>query len=139
MDATWQRCYVASMRNALAHVGNSSRRVVAGFMGTTFAQDSTEPAKAQWRKIADQLRSPLLRKLGWFIEEAETDVLACMSFSQEHWVMIHSTDGLERLNGEVKRGTDVVGIFPKDEAILRLVVPYFLGSMTNGWFNAPDA
>jgi transposase-like protein len=120
MNATWQRCRVHIMRNALAHAGKSSRRVVAAFMGTAFAQDTAEDAKAQWRKIADQLRTTL-PKLGGFMDEAETDVLAYMSFPPEHWVKLHSTNGLERLNGEVKRRTDVVGIFPNDEAIFRLV------------------
>lgn len=120
MNASWQRCRVHTMRNALAHAGKSSRRVVAAFMGTAFAQDSADAAKTQWRKIADQLR-PTLPKLGRFMDEAETDVLAYMSFPPEHWVKLHSTNGLERLNGEVKRRTDVVGIFPNDEAIFRLV------------------
>lgn len=120
MNATWQRCRVHTMRNALAHAGKSSRRVVAAFMGTAFAQDTAEAARAQWRKIADQLRTTL-PKLGRFMDEAETDVLAYMSFPPEHWVKLHSTNGLERLNGEVKRRTDVVGIFPNDEAIVRLV------------------
>lgn len=120
MNATWQRCRVHTMRNALAHAGKSSRRVVAAFMGTAFAQDTANAAKTQWRKIADQLR-PTLPKLGRFMDEAETDVLAYMSFPPEHWVKLHSTNGLERLNGEVKRRTDVVGIFPNDEAIFRLV------------------
>ena len=120
MNASWQRCRVHTMRNALAHAGKSSRRVVAAFMGTAFAQDTADAAKTQWRKIADQLR-PTLPKLGRFMDEAETDVLAYMSFPPEHWVKLHSTNGLERLNGEVKRRTDVVGIFPNDEAISRLV------------------
>ena len=107
------------MRNALAHAGKSSRRVVSAFMATAFAQDSADAAKAQWRKIADQLR-PKLPKLSAFMDEAEDDVLAYMSFPADHWPKIHSTNGLERLNGEVKRRTDVVGIFPNDEAITRL-------------------
>ena len=120
MNATWQRCRVHTMRNALAHAGKSSRRVVSAFMATAFAQDSAEAAKAQWRRVADQLR-PKLPKLAGFMDEAETDVLAYMSFPAEHWSKIHSTNGLERLNGEVKRRTDVVGIFPNDDAIVRLV------------------
>ena len=120
MNATWQRCRVHTMRNALAHAGKSSRRVVSAFMATAFAQDSAEAAKAQWRKVADQLR-PKLPKLSAFMDEAETDVLAYMSFPADHWPKLHSTNGLERLNGEVKRRTDVVGIFPNDDAIVRLV------------------
>ena len=120
MNATWQRCRVHTMRNALAHAGKSSRRVVSAFMATAFAQDSADAAKAQWRRVADQLR-PKLPKLAAFMDEAETDVLAYMSFPAEHWSKLHSTNGLERLNGEVKRRTEVVGIFPNDDAIVRLV------------------
>jgi putative transposase len=120
MNATWQRCRVHTMRNALAHAGKSSRRVVSAFIATAFAQDSAEAAKTQWRRVADQLR-PKLPKLAAFMDEAEDDVLAYMSFPADHWPKIHSTNGLERLNGEVKRRTDVVGIFPNDDAITRLV------------------
>ena len=108
------------MRNALAHAGKSSRRVVSAFMATAFAQNSVEAAKMQWRRVADQLRLKL-PKLAAFMDEAEEDVLAYMSFPADHWPKIHSTNGLERLNGEIKRRTDVVGIFPNDEAIIRLV------------------
>ncbi len=120
MNATWQRCRVHTMRNALAHAGKSSRRVVSAFIATAFAQDSADAAKTQWRKVADQLR-PKLRNLAEFMDEAENDVLAYMGFPAEHWPKIHSTNGLERLNGEIKRRTEVVGIFPNDEAIVRLV------------------
>jgi putative transposase len=120
MNATWQRCRVHTMRNALAHAGKSSRRVVSAFMATAFAQDSAEAARAQWRRVADQLRAKL-PKLALLMDEAEDDVLAYMSFPAEHWSKIHSTNGLERLNGEVKRRTEVVGIFPNDHAITRLV------------------
>jgi len=120
MNATWQRCRVHTMRNALAHAGKSSRRVVSAFMATAFAQDSAEAAKTQWRKVADQLRSKL-PKLSTFMDEAENDVLAYMGFPTDHWPKIHSTNGLERLNGEIKRRTEVVGIFPNDDTIVRLV------------------
>src|SRR5580658_106693 len=120
MNATWQRCRVHTMRNALAHAGKSSRRVVSAFIATAFAQDSAEAAKTQWRKVSDQLRSKL-PKLAGFMEDAETDVLAYMAFPAEHWAKLHSTNGLERLNGEVKRRTQVVGIFPNDDALVRLV------------------
>jgi hypothetical protein len=81
---------------------------------------SADAAKAQWRRVADQLR-PKLPKLASFVDEAETDVLAYRSFPAEHWSKLHPTNGLERLNGEIKRRTEVVGIFPNDEAIVRLV------------------
>ena len=120
MNATWQRCRVHFMRNALAHAGKNGRRMVSAFIATAFAQDDAAAAKAQWRNVADQLR-PTLSKLAAFMDEAEADVLAYMTFPKEHWQKIYSTNGLERLNAEIKRRTEVVGIFPNEEAITRLV------------------
>ena len=108
------------MRNLLAHAGRQGRGVAAAFIATAFAQSDAAAAKAQWRKVADQLR-PKLPKLAAAMDEAEADVLAYMDLPATHWTKLHSTNGLERLNGEVKRRTDVVGIFPNDEAIYRLV------------------
>ena len=107
-------------RNALAHAGKSGRRVVSAFIATAFAQDTAEAASAQWRAVADQIR-PKVPKLATIMHEAEHDVLAYMSFPKEHRAKLHSTNPIERLNGEIKRCTDVVGIFPNDEAIVRLV------------------
>jgi len=118
--ATWQRCRVHFMRNALVHAGKSQRRVVSAFVGTAFAQDDEASAKAQWRQVADQLR-PKVPKLAAFMDQSEADVLAYMSFPKEHRVKIHSTNPIERLNGEIKRRTEVVGIFPNEAAITRLV------------------
>jgi putative transposase len=120
LSATWQRCRVHFMRNALAHAGKSGRRVVSAFIATAFAQDDAEAAKAQWRRIADQLR-PKVPKLAALMDEAEPDVLAYMTFPASHRTKLHSTNPLERLNGEIKRRTEVVGIFPNEAAITRLV------------------
>src|ERR1700734_3171208 len=119
-NATWQRCRVHFMRNALAHAGKSGRRVVSAFIGTAFAQETAEAASTQWRAVADQIR-PKVPKLATIMDEAEHDVLAYMSFPKEHRTKLHSTNPIERLNGEIKRRTDVVGIFPNEEAISRLV------------------
>ena len=108
------------MRNALAHAGKSGRRVVSAFIATAFAQDDADAAKAQWRRVADQLR-PKLPKLAAFLDDAETDVLAYMTFPAPHRVKLHSTNPIERVNGEIKRRTEVVGIFPNEDAIVRLV------------------
>ena len=118
--ATWQRCRVHFMRNALAHAGKSGRRVVSAFVATAFAQDDVESAKQQWRRVADQLR-PKVPKLAALMDEAEPDVLAYMTFPQQHRAKLHSTNPLERVNGEIKRRTEVVGIFPNEAAITRLV------------------
>src|SRR6266545_3680677 len=120
LTASWQRCRVHFMRNALAHAGRSGRRVVSAFIATAFAQDDAEQAKAQWRRVADQLR-PKLPKLAALMDHAEPDVLAYMSFPAQHRLKLHSTNPLERLNGEIKRRTEVVGIFPNEDAITRLV------------------
>jgi putative transposase len=118
--ATWQRCRVHFARNALAHAGRNGRRVVAAFIATAFAQNDAEAAKSQWRKVADQLR-PTLPKLSALMDEAESDVLAYMAFPAAHRTKLHSVNPLERLNGEIKRRTDVVGIFPNEAAITRLI------------------
>ncbi len=120
LQATWQRCRVHFMRNALAHAGRSGRRVVSAFIATAFAQDDAEAAKQQWRRVADQLRAKL-PKLAALMDEAEPDVLAYMSFPAPHRAKLHSTNPIERLNGEIKRRTEVVGIFPNEAAIVRLV------------------
>ena len=120
MNATWQRCRVHFMRNALAHAGKSGRRVVSAFIATAFAQDDAGAARTQWRKVADQLR-PTIGKLAAFMDEAEADVLAYAAFPKDHWTKIYSTNPIERPNGEIKRRTNVVGIFPNEAAIFRLV------------------
>jgi putative transposase len=120
LHATWQRCRVHTMRNLLAHAGRQRRGVAAAFIATAFAQTDAAAAKAQWRNVADQLR-PKLPKLAAAMDEAEVDVLAYMDFPAAHRTKLHSTNSLERLNGEVKRRTDVVGIFPNEAAIYRLV------------------
>ena len=120
LNASWQRCRVHFMRNALAHAGKQGRRVVSAFIATAFVQDDAKAAQTQWRQVADQLR-PKVRKLAELMDEAESDVLAYMSFPAAHRPKLHSTNPIERVNGEIKRRTEVVGIFPNDEAIIRLI------------------
>ncbi len=120
LSATWQRCRVHFMRNALAYAGKSQRRIVSAWIGTAFAQDDAEAARKQWREVADQAR-PRLPKLAALMDEAEADVLAYMGFPPQHRAKLHSTNPLERLNGEIKRRSDVVGIFPNEAAATRLI------------------
>ncbi|AVM72876.1 Transposase, Mutator family [Magnetospirillum gryphiswaldense MSR-1] len=125
LNATWQRCRVHFMRNVLAHAGKQGRRVVSAFIGTAFAQENAPAAHAQWRQVADQLR-PRAYKLADLMDEAEMDVLAYMDFPQTLRAKLHSTNPIERLNGEIKRRTEVVGIFPNEAAITRLICAILL-------------
>ena len=120
LSATTQRCRVHFMRNLLAHAGRQGRRVVSAFVATAFAQEDAEAASAQWRLVADQLRTKA-PKLAALMDEAEHDVLAYMTFPKEHRSKLHSTNPIERLHAEIKRRTNVVGIFPNEDAITRLV------------------
>src|ERR1700758_2893986 len=120
LSATWQRCRVHFMRNALAYAGKTQKRVVSAWVGTAFAQDDAAAARKQWRDVADQMR-PRLPKLAGLLDEAEADVLAYRDFPAQHRAKIHSTNPLERLNGEIKRRSDVVGSFPTEAAVIRLI------------------
>ncbi|MGK7866353.1 IS256 family transposase [Falsiroseomonas sp. E2-1-a20] len=120
LRATWQRCRVHFARNALAHAGKAQRRIVSAWIGTAYAQEDATAAHAQWRTVADQLR-PKVPKLATLMDSAEEDVLAYMHFPAAHRTKLHSTNPIERLNGEIKRRTDVVGIFPNEAAVVRLV------------------
>src|SRR6056297_623524 len=119
-DATQQRCRVHWTRNALAHVSPKSRAAVAAMLKTIFAQETKADAEAQWDAVADALREKNDR-LGSLMDASREDVLAYMDFPREHWPQIASTNPLERVNKEIKRRSDVVGIFPNDAAIIRLV------------------
>jgi transposase-like protein len=118
--ATLQRCRVHWMRNALGHVPVKQRPAVIAMIKTIFAQESAQDARAQWNSVADALRDRVPR-LAELMDEARDDVLAYTAFPKEHWPQISSTNPLERLNGEVKRRCDVVGIFPNDRSVVRLV------------------
>lgn len=108
------------LRNALAYANKGQRQMVFALINTIFAQETAEAAHTQWRTVTDQLRARF-PKLADMMEEAEHDVLAFMDFPREHRTKIHSTNTIERLNGEIKRRSNVVGIFPDDAAIVRLV------------------
>ncbi len=110
-SATWQRCRVHFARNAMAHAGKSGRRVVSAFIATAYAQETPEAAKGQWRKVADQLR-PSVSKLARMMDTAEEDVLAYMSFLPQHRTKLHSTNLLERLNGEASGAPASSASFP---------------------------
>jgi transposase-like protein len=120
LGATWQRCRVHWMRNALAHVPKGQHSMVAAALRQAFLQADQDAARQAWRQLADQLR-PRWPKLAGLMDDSEHDVLAYMSFPVQHRTKLHSTNPLERLNKEVKRRADVVGIFPGEASITRLI------------------
>ncbi len=119
-NAGLQRCRVHWTRNLLAHAAPKQRTAVAAMIRTIFAQETKAEAFAQWDKVADALRDRH-DKLGGLMDASREDVLTYMDYPKEHWAQIASTNPLERVNKEIKRRADVVGIFPNDAAIVRLV------------------
>ncbi len=108
------------LRNGLSYVPKGEQALVAATIRTVFAQPTSELTREHWRKVTDTFRARYPR-LAQLMDDSEEDVLAYTHFPHEHWRQIWSNNPLERVNKEIKRRTDVVGIFPNDEAIIRLV------------------
>ena len=119
-EATRQRCRVHWMRNALAHVSRGQHTVVAAAIRQAFDQPDRAQAGETWRKVSEQMR-PRWPRLADLMDASEHDVLACMSFPRQHRAKLHSTNPIERLNKEVKRRADVIGLFPKEASIRRMI------------------
>jgi putative transposase len=120
LGATWQRCRVHWTRNALAYVPKTHQTMVAAGLRQAFQQPDPAAARASLCHFADQLHNRW-PKLKVFVDDSLDDVLAYMSFPAQHRTKLHSTNPLERLNKEIKRRADVVGIFPNEDSIRRLI------------------
>jgi len=120
IGAAWQRCRVHFMRNVLARVTKTNSQMVLAAIGTIFAQPDEDSVAEQFDRIADTLRAQL-PDIATMLEGAREDLLAFSAFPIEHWRKIWSTNPLERVHREIKRRTDVVGVFPNDAAVQRLV------------------
>lgn len=118
--ASWQRCRVHFMRNVLAHVPKGDKAMVAAAIRTIFAQPDRETAEVQLSEVV-QAMEKRWPKAAETLAAGAADVLTYMAFPREHWTRVYSTNPLERLNREVKRRPDVVGIFPNTAAAMRLV------------------
>lgn len=117
--ASWQRCRVHFMRNVLSAVPKGSQEMVASIIRTIFAQPDRDHIHSQFREVTAMLKRSH-PKVAVMLDEARHDLLAFASFPQRHWRQIWSTNPLERVNKEIKRRTDVVGVFPNPAALLRL-------------------
>lgn len=118
--AGWQRCRVHAMRNLLAAANHRHRPMIAALIRTVFAQPDAATARTQLRAVVDQL-APYAPAVAERLQAMEDDVLAYTAFPTAHWSKIWSNNPIERLNRELKRRTDVVGIFPNKESVIRLV------------------
>jgi transposase-like protein len=118
--AGWQWCRTHFMRAALARVPKAAQQMVAATIRTVFVQPDAAAAREQWRKVADSFRARFPR-LAALLDEVDADVLAYLPFPPDHRRQVRSNNPLERPNKEVKRRTDVVGIFPNPPAVVRLV------------------
>jgi len=123
---SWQRCRVHAMRNLLATAHHSHRQVIAALIRTIFAQPDHDTAISQLRAVADQLE-PIAPAVAQHLLDMETDLLAYTGFPPDHWSRIWSNNPIERLNRELKRRCDVVGIFPNPESVIRLVGALLVG------------
>jgi putative transposase len=119
LGAAWQRCRVHFLRNVLAQVPKGSAEMVAATIRTIFAQPSPAAVREQLEVIAGMLGRQF-PKVEAMLHDAADDITAFAGFPIGHWKKIWSTNPLERLNKEIKRRTDVVGVFPNPEALLRL-------------------
>ncbi|AMM20109.1 transposase [Frondihabitans sp. PAMC 28766] len=117
--ASWQRCRVHFMRNVLAIVPKASGEVVASIIRTIFAQPDREHVNTQFDEVTRTLQQSH-PKVAVMLDDARVDILAFAGFPVKHWRQIWSTNPMERVNKEIKRRTDVVGVFPNPAALLRL-------------------
>jgi putative transposase len=115
-SCAWQRCLVHFLRNLLSHVPKAGQDMVAAAMKAVFVIQALD----YWQRVTEMLRKQFPAAVP-VMDAARDDVLAFLHFPQEHWRKVWSSNPLERLNKEVKRRTNVVGIFPNDASIVRLV------------------
>src|SRR3954470_13441333 len=118
--AAWQRCRVHAMRNLLSAASHRHRQVIAALIRTVFAQPDADAARTQLRAVVDQL-APYAPAVAERLQAMEDDLLAYTGFPPAHWSKVWSNNPIERLNREIKRRTDVVGIFPDKASVIRLV------------------
>jgi putative transposase len=119
LGCPWQRCSVHFLREALGHARREQQPMLAALIRPIFNAEDGEQARAQVTVALERLEGPL-PKIHKLLTEAEDDLLAFYAFPPDHWPKLRSTNPLERVNREIGRRTDVVGIFPNDRSLIRL-------------------
>ena len=119
LSARWQRCCVHFARDMTGHVGAAQRQLVTAAIRQIFTAESGAAARTKLGEVVEQLEGPA-PKVARLLEGAEEDLLGFYDFPSKHWPKLRSTNPLERLNREIGRRSDVVGIYPNDQALLRL-------------------
>jgi putative transposase len=119
LGCPWQRCSVHFLREALGHARREQQPMLAALLRPLFNAVDAADAKELLDHALERLKRPL-PKVAALLEKAEEDLLAFYSFPADHWPKLRSTNTLERVNREIGRRTDVVGIFPNDRALIRL-------------------
>jgi putative transposase len=120
LGAPWQRCTVHFLRDCLGHARKDQHGLLAALIRPIFRAENAQDARERLSEAVTQLQRPM-GKVAAMLEEAEEDILAFYAFPSEHWPKLRSTNPLERFNREIGRRTDVVGIFPDDSSLIRLV------------------
>jgi putative transposase len=119
LGTPWQRCTVHFLRNMLGHCAKSQQPMIAAAIRGIFAADNDQQARERLAEVVERLQ-PVAPKVAHLLLEAEEDLLGFYAFPREHWSKLRSTNPLERVNREIGRRTDVVGIFPNDASLIRL-------------------
>ena len=119
LGTPWQRCTVHFLRSMLGHCAKSQQPMIAAAIRGIFAADDGEQARERLAEVVERLE-PVAPKVAQLLLDAESDLLAFYAFPREHWSKLRSTNPLERVNREIGRRSDVVGIFPNDAALIRL-------------------
>jgi transposase-like protein len=119
LGCPWQRCSVHFLREVLGHARREQQPMLAALLRSIFTVDTGEQGRELVGDALERLRKPL-PKIAVLLEEAEEDLLAFSAFPADHWPKLRSTNPLERVNREIGRRTDVVGIFPNDRSLIRL-------------------
>jgi transposase-like protein len=138
LGCSWQRCTVHFLRDCLGHARKDQHGLLAALIRPIFSAEDLDQARDRLSEAVAHLDGRM-SKIAPLLEDADTDILAFYAFPAGHWPKLRSTNPLERFNKEIGRRTDVVGIFPNDQALIRLAGCSASSRTTSGWSAAPTS